>query len=279
MLEILATLNEWSLGQIWDNLIIVQGRTTFEDEKVARACEEGEALIEDTRGIDGVQDKLVKRSEEYGWQIPTIDYESKEIVSLRPFNRLDANKVPVYVVNAYMANKCWNSPERGMEQCWKLPKMERDGNFLPAEVDSSSISNSSNGLSDSSSDWSVSSELENSGCAFDNPPKYIFIEEAKQLVNKMKEMKTKPMFPSWKIYETDLKNDIRKFNNLTKRISYTLHRDYHNRKFTITAVTYYGPQILVKCIIFLSKNSVTAISTVSYYTTFSYILSFVANCQ
>ena len=53
-----------------------------------------------------------------------------EVVSQRPFNKFDANKVPVYIVNAYMANKCWNSPEKGMEECWKLPKTDRGGNFV-----------------------------------------------------------------------------------------------------------------------------------------------------
>ena len=214
MLDILATLNEWSLGQIWDNLIIVKGRATFEDEKVARACEEGEALLKKTRGENEIRATLLKRAQRDGWQIPTVNYTSLQVTSKRTFNKLDARKVPVYLVNADMANKCWNSPKNGMEKCWKLPKMDRQGYFLSGSDYSSSSSNGSLCSSSGSYSSGCSDSIENSACAFDNPPKYIFIDETKKLVNKMKEMKTKPMFPSWMIHERELKRDIEKFNNL-----------------------------------------------------------------
>jgi len=234
-------MNEWSLGQIWDNLIIVQGRTTFEDEKVAAACTAGESLLEDTRGIKEVHANLVKRSKVDGWQVPEIDYDKREVVSQRPFNKLDANKVPVYIVNALMANKCWKSPEKGMEQCWKLPKTEeRSGNFVNLAdycLDSSSSACSGGGSSayGSAGSWdsygsSDSSEESSTGgsdsvccadydaedCAYDKEVKHIFINEAKKLVDKMEEMKTRPMCPSWMIHEVELQKDIRKFNKLEK---------------------------------------------------------------
>ena len=257
-------LNEWSLGQIWDNLIIVQGRTTFEDEKVAAGCETGEALIEDSRGIEEVHANLVKRAQVDGWHIPTIDYDKREVVSQRPFNRLDANKVPVYIVNAYMANKCWDSPKEGMEKCWKLPQTDRSGNFLNlAEycIDSSSsacfeTSSTSDGVSSAYSDSGSSESFDGptsdpptcdgvcstdyafGDCAYGKELKYIFIDEARKLVDKMKEMKTRPMFPSWTIYETDLKNDIRKFNSLQS--TFNLTNGTSGGKFTITDFLYYG---------------------------------------
>ena len=240
-------MNEWSLGQIWDNLIIVQGRTTFEDEKVAAACTAGESLLEDTRGIKEVHANLVKRSKVDGWQVPEIDYDKREVVSQRPFNKLDANKVPVYIVNALMANKCWKSPEKGMEQCWKLPKTEeRSGNFVSLAgycLDSSSSacsgggsssdggssaygsagSSDSYGSSDSSEESSTGgsdsvccADYDAEDCAYDKEVKHIFINEAKKLVDKMEEMKTRPMCPSWMIHEVELQKDIRKFNKLEK---------------------------------------------------------------
>ena len=107
--------------------------------------------------------------------------------STRNFTKLDAEKVPIYVINAWQASRCWNCSDAKIETCWKLPKLDSHGNFLRRlyKEESSSSSAALNSCSFSSSF---------SNCTFDSPPKYIFIEEAKKLVERLKMLKNKTPF-------------------------------------------------------------------------------------
>lgn len=134
-------MNEWSLGQIWDNLIIVQGRTTFEEEKVTVKCDSGENMLESSRGERAIHTNIMKRALQDGWEISTIDNINLSVISKQRFNRHHAQKVPVFVINASMASKCWK--QNSMDQCWQMPAVDKDGMWSVEDTEDSSAETSS----------------------------------------------------------------------------------------------------------------------------------------
>ena len=76
-------MHEWSHGQVWDNLIIIEARKRFVDGDLNRACIDGTNLLEETRRKNEVRDNIFQMARSHRWQIPDIDYYNKMINSSR----------------------------------------------------------------------------------------------------------------------------------------------------------------------------------------------------
>ena len=55
-------MNDWSVGQVWKNLIIIKGRIEFPDERVTQACNSEEALLHSARGWRDVRKGLYEKA-------------------------------------------------------------------------------------------------------------------------------------------------------------------------------------------------------------------------
>ena len=66
-LDILHLLNDYSLGQVWQNFIVVQSQTRFEEFKLTPACQARTNLLEENRGIDFIRRIILRKAKSQQW--------------------------------------------------------------------------------------------------------------------------------------------------------------------------------------------------------------------
>merc|ERR1711962_1028633 len=90
--QILNTMNEWSSGQLWDNLMVVMGRANLDEKAFDDLCKNGNTVDKKIRDTKTVRVNLLKRARLEGWKVSKLDYEKKQEVDSRPFVAKDAAK-------------------------------------------------------------------------------------------------------------------------------------------------------------------------------------------
>jgi len=179
--DALEMLNEWTAGKMWNNILIVKGRFSFDERSVNDRFNQKLTMFELKQNAK-IVDFLTKRSAERTWTEKSV--VQNKVVS-RPLDEADFAKIKISLLNMAQHRECYNDKRhQRSEKCWNLPSFD---NYDQYETDYDS------------SDYQevVATEAE----------KYAFIEEAKLFTNMLKEMKKNPVKPASQIFKFELDQD------------------------------------------------------------------------
>ena len=96
---VLESMNRWSHGQVWNNIIILQTKVIFDNDAAHYACEDHDNLVTHNMNMDYIRDKILKRAYQGNWEVSEIDPSSLEVTKKRPFSESDMDQLAGFVVN------------------------------------------------------------------------------------------------------------------------------------------------------------------------------------
>jgi predicted GTPase len=187
----LQMLNEWTAGKMWPNLLIIKGRTQFNDDEQA-SRQSNNNNIAKMKNTDAVVEFLTARANNKGEEPWTAkDIVDGKVVS-RNLQRADYEKVQMNLLNMAQHRECYTSEDHTpSDKCWPLPLFDKFGQY---EVEY---------------DYDTFEET-----IKDHDTKKVFIEEAKEFWRILQDMKTHPVIPSAQIMKVELEQDAADYQAL-----------------------------------------------------------------
>merc|ERR1712136_278624 len=119
--DALEMLNEWTAGKMWNNLLVVKGRFSFDERAVNNRFNQTMTMFDLKQNAE-IVDMLTKRSAERTWTEKTI-VENK--VESRALKEADFSKIKISLLNMAQHRECYNDKRhQRSEKCWNLPSFD-----------------------------------------------------------------------------------------------------------------------------------------------------------
>ena len=207
--DIFELLNEWTMGNIWDNFIIVYNRATFTQGNVKDrfdSMDELQWLTENfgpeelfwktkNKQLSFIKKTLTERAEKKKWtRMITID----GIEQSRLMRKEDFDNIEISALNFEQARKCSlidGYIDSKASDCWKLPII--DDNF----------------------DYKVSDDFNNIPRPQFYDKQYVFTNEMKKLYDLIIQNARHPVVTQKEYFKSELEKDLEEYNLRTSAVN------------------------------------------------------------
>jgi len=210
---IFKNLNEWTMGNIWSNLVFIYGRSQFDDQERFGRFRDGKSYYTELEGkIQSIKETLWEMAQDGKWEKTFLDSETNE-VSSRPLERADFNNIKYSALNVNQNEWCsfiFSSTDSEKEQyCWRMAKMTPSFDYeaaVPVRARSSRSLDNPFLVHDDNT-----SRSKNPFAVHDD--KWIFIEEAKRFQNIVKENMKHPVSPAKEFWRKRYEKQLEEYNS------------------------------------------------------------------
>ena len=206
---IFKNLNEWTMGNIWSNLVIIYGRSIFDNRlRNDRFDKEKSYYQELEEKILDIRETLWKMAEDGNWEKTFLNSQTNEVIS-RPLERKDFDNIKYSALNVDQNRQCSfifkkNAVSENDTHCWRMAKLTSSLDYeaaIPVRARNSSYNPFA----------SYNSFDENPFAVHDD--KWILIEEAKRFQNILKENMKHPVSPAKEFWRKKYEKDLQEYNS------------------------------------------------------------------
>jgi hypothetical protein len=129
---IFENLNEWTMGNIWSNLVIIYGRADFSIEKREDRFYDRESYYKELdEKIQSIRERLWEMAQDGNWKKTFIDSKTDQVTS-RLLVREDFDNIQYSALNVNQNRKCDFGPDGKIvtdgnksKNCWKMVRAKR----------------------------------------------------------------------------------------------------------------------------------------------------------
>ena len=204
------------MGNIWSNLVIIFGRSTFHPGERAERYYNEESLTQTLeKRLQEIKDLLWDMAREGNWEKTYLDVETKKITS-KKLTKEDFNNIKYSALNVNQNTKCpfimqKTTPNEKDQHCWRMATLTSSFDYETAPISSS-----------------------NPFLILKNPrirhpfaveeDKWILIEEAKRFQKILKENMNHPVSPAKEFWRKEYEKNMQDYNLSFEELKVLYHK-------------------------------------------------------